>query len=94
MQDIFRRIQLLFLIFIIRGNSITTMLVFDYIGFNRVYARVYRRKNKQKAKKEGQAFYRSHLRENTKLSVAQVTFLLKTRLIVSTLNIRNYAKIK
>jgi hypothetical protein len=94
MQDIFRWIQLFFPIFIIPSNSITTTLVFDYIGFNRVYACVYRRKNKQKAKKEGQAFYSSHLRENTKLSVAQVTFLLKTRLIVSTLNVRSYAKIK
>jgi hypothetical protein len=39
-----------------RGNGIITMLVFDYIGPNRIYAGVYRTRNKQKAKKEEFAF--------------------------------------
>jgi hypothetical protein len=76
------------------SNRIITMLVPDHIGPYRVYAGVYRTKNKQKAKKEESAFYTSHPCENTKLTVTQVTFLLKTRLIKPTLNRPDYAKIK
>jgi hypothetical protein len=85
------------------------MLVVDNIGFDWAYTGVYRTKNKQKAKKEEPAFGEFHRCENTKLNdrpllslllilpiflKEEVTFLLRRRLIKSTLNIRSYAKTK